>query len=512
MSYVPSTFQQEIDALLTASFTQQEPQERIPTGDEQGEGIHVDKYTLPNGDILLRLPTGEAVLVPGNTNISNPLESNAIESVASLTQDDPITETNTPPLLLEEKYQEEAPQQDVQLEPAVTGTKRRVRSSLVLVPLLLLCILSAGATSSFFLLPLAATATITITPKVKSLHTDTTFTIAANPKAGFIPIRGQVLAGGQIQGRSLVASSFTRSITVPATGHAHNDATAATGVLTFYNADSQGYTIPTGTSFTVQGLVVVTDNTVTIQAVVPPMLGTAYASAHVIQVGTVGNLPAHSIYTRCCGSAFLTATNTSPFRGGQDAKDYSYIQSSDIQNAATDLLGSLTPQATAALNKEARTGEQLVTPLCSPRTQESVQPGTVSASVTVSVTQTCTSVAYTQDSLQQVATSTLAHVIILATYEQVGTTQVTVNGSTYANHTATLKVSLSGVWVYRFTKTQLAQLTHHIAGESQEQAKATLERGDGVAQVSIHVQRLDFRSNLPTNPQHISVQFFYIVS
>jgi hypothetical protein len=43
--------------------------------------------------------------------------------------------------------------------------------------------------------------------------------------------------------------------------------------------------------------------------------------------------------------------------------------------------------------------------------------------------------------------------------------QVTVNGSTYTNHTATLKVSVSGVWVYRFTQAQEAALTRHIAGE-----------------------------------------------
>ena len=54
-------------------------------------------------------------------------------------------------------------------------------------------------------------------------------------------------------------------------------------------------------------------------------------------------------------------------------------------------------------------------------------------------------------------------------------------------------------------------ITSLDAGTSQERAKATLENVDGVAQVSIHLHRLDFKNLLPTNPQRISVQFFYIV-
>jgi VCBS repeat-containing protein len=87
-----------------------------------------------------------------------------------------------------------------------------------------------------------------------------------------------------------------------------------------------------------------------------------------------------------------------------------------------------------------------------------------------------------------------------------------VNGSTYQQRMATLNVSLSGVWVYHFTQVQVQHLTQEIAGESQQQASAALEKVDGVAQVSIHIQRLDFKDLLPTNPQRITVQFFYIVS
>jgi len=482
--------QQQVEHIILAGFAHQQADEPAPNAQDGQERtvIDVDLYRLEGGAVLL---------VPNHG--TNPLDTNVVESVASPPDPDPITEPPMVPFSTD-RHQEEALQEPEEGESAPTGTKRRVTRSLLLVPLLLLGLLLAGVTSSLYLLPLTASATVIITPKAKSLHTETTLTIAPHPTAG------------QVQGRPLEASSFTTSKTVPATGHAHDDATSATGVVTFYNADSQSDTIPAGTSFTVQGVTAVTETTVTMQAAVPPSFGTGITQAHVIQTGAGGNIAAHALSTRCCGSEFLTATNTSAFSGGQDTRSYSFIQSSDIHHAASDLVGSLTPEATATLQKEARAGEQLVPPLCSPRTQASAEPGSEGASVTVSVTQTCTSVAYLADSLNQVATRTLAQSTPLANYQQAGTVQVTVNGSTYNYHTTRLNVLVSGVWVYRFTQAQLNHLTQEIVGERQQQARATLEKVDGVAQVSIHLHRLDGEDLLPTNPQRISVQFFYLVS
>ncbi len=139
-------------------------------------------------------------------------------------------------------------------------------------------------------------------------------------------------------------------------------------------------------------------------------------------------------------------------------------------------------------------------------------PGTEAASVTVSVTQTCSSVAYLTDSLNQIATSVLAHHVNLINYQQAGTVEVKVNGSTYQSKSAALRVTLQGIWVYHFTQAQLTQLTRSIAGKNQQEAQATLERVGGIAQVSIHLQRIDFRDLLPTNPQRISIQFFSLVT
>jgi len=483
--------EQQGEHMILASFAQEPGDEQdTTTQDDTGEKrvIDIDLYHLEGGAVLL---------IPKNG--ANPLDTNAIESVIHTPREQAPPGTEGSPLPLFEDEQEEVPQ-EAQPEPVGTGTKRRVKRSVLLVPVVLLCVLVAGIASSFFLLPLTASATITITPKARSLHSDATFPIAAHPKAR------------QVQGRPLQASSFTQSATVPATGHAHDDATSAAGVITFYNADSSPSIVPAGVSFTAQGVTIVTDASVTVQAAIPPAFGIGITSAHVVQGGSIGNIAARAISTRCCGSDFVTATNTTPFHGGQDARSYSFIQTSDIHNAATTLLANLTPQATATLTKEARPGEQIVTPLCNPRTTSSQDAGAASASVTVTVTQHCYSVAYLTNSLNQVATQTLAQSSPLPNYEQVGTTQVTVNSATYEKQTAAVHVSLSGIWVYRFTQAQLTQLIRHLAGKSQKQAQATLEQVNGIASVSIHVQRFDFKDVLPTNPQRITVQFFYLVS
>jgi hypothetical protein len=461
--------------------------------------IHVDKYTLPNGDALFRLPNGNAVLVPGQG--INALDTNAVESgpvpqeTAVPQQTAPVEDTIAP----EEDRREDT-------EPAITKAPTAPRRSLVkpsyiLVPLVLLLLLSGGAASYFFLLPLTASATITITPDAQTLQKTATLTIAAHPNG----------ASAQVQGRELAPFSLAASKTVAATGHAHQDATQASGVITLYNSDSQPITIPAGVAFTASnGATIVTEQPVTIQAAVLPAIGTAITPAHVVQAGSFGNISAHTVYTRCCGSVFVTATNTTPFSGGQDERDYTYIQQSDIQSAATGLLNSLTPRVSAALNKEARKGESLVTPLCTPRTIPSANESTEAASFTVSVTQTCYAAAYQLDSLEQSATTLLAHSANLTNYVQADSVQVTVNGSTYTKTSAQLRVSLSGGWVYHFSQEELTHLTRLIAGEIPQSAAQQLEREPGVEQVSIHVSRLDFKNQLPTDATRIHIVLFVV--
>ena len=456
--------------------------------------IHVDKYSLPNGDTLFRLPSGEGVLIPGEAG--NPLDENVVDSNPPSTEaeGEAYQRTHTPAIPL-------TPHHD--WEPEILQPVQqhdRFRPSSTLAPLALLLLLAAGTGTYLFLLPLIATAEITITPVARSVHTDRTLTIASRPKKG------------QVQGRSIPPLSLTKSVTMPATGHGHVNAAIATGVITFYNSDSNPITIPADVTFDVHGVSIVTDASVTVQAAVPPLFGQAIVSAYALQTGSVGNIPAKAINTRCCGSAFVTATNVQAFSGGQDPRDYSYIQSSDIQNATQTWLPSLTTQVISTLAKQRQQGEQLVTPLCTPHTTSSGQPGAETTQVTVSVTQMCSSVAYLTSSLNQIATSALAQSENLTTYQQVGEVQVTVNGSTNTKQSAQLKVSLSGVWVYHFSPRVLTSFKTLIAGKSQQGAQKLLNHQVGIAHASIHLQRFDFRSSLPTDTAKISIQLFYIIS
>lgn len=489
MADQPRNLEEEVAAIIAASFEETDPKAELAqdgnTEQEEKRVIDVDLYRLPNGGILL---------LPGNA--ANPLDVHAVESEAPTT--DPITQTPTVPLTpVPQKGTSNEP--ETEIPQPVPERHRRIIPSYVLIPLLLLFVLSAGTLTYLFLLPLTASADITITPLTRSLHKDVTLTIASSPRTG------------EIQGRSLAGMSLTKSETVAATGHGHDDARAAAGVITFYNSDSTPLTIPAGVTFTTQnGATIVTDNAVTVQAAVLPEVGSAITPAHVLQAGSIGNIPARTIYTRCCGSVFVTATNNTPFNGGQDARDYTYIQTSDIRNASQDLLTSVTPQVTTALTKQLHAGEGIVTPFCTPRTTSSAEPGAEAPSVTVSVTQTCISVAYLTDSLNQVATSTLAHSANLTNYQQVGIVQVTVNTSTVVQKTARLQVALSGIWAYSFSQQELYHLKTLIKGVSKQRAQALLQSHPGIQEVTVTLKRLDFKDQLPTSPGNIHIIFIVL--
>src|SRR5712692_7257192 len=124
--------EQQVETIIRASFAQQQGEEPdTSTPDDTGERqvIDVDLYRLEGGAVLLVPNTG-----------TNPLDTNAIESVAPPPPEHevPVTGTLTVPLVEEEQQEEELPQDALQ-EPAPTGIRRRGKPSFVLVSLVLLC-------------------------------------------------------------------------------------------------------------------------------------------------------------------------------------------------------------------------------------------------------------------------------------------------------------------------------------------------------------------------------------
>ena len=85
---MPEKFEDEIAEILKSfEGTPQENEATIKTAAEDGQRIlHVDKYPLPNGDVLFRLPSGEGILVPKNA--VNSLDANAVESHFALTEEE----------------------------------------------------------------------------------------------------------------------------------------------------------------------------------------------------------------------------------------------------------------------------------------------------------------------------------------------------------------------------------------------------------------------------------------
>src|SRR6266536_5309177 len=79
----------------------------------------------------------------------------------------------------------------------------------------------------------APTASVTITPVVKTITTDATFPIGTGP--------------GYVHGRVLPALTLSQSQTVAATGKGHQDATRAGGNLLFFNGSFAPQIIDAGT-------------------------------------------------------------------------------------------------------------------------------------------------------------------------------------------------------------------------------------------------------------------------
>jgi hypothetical protein len=97
-------------------------------------------------------------------------------------------------------------------------------------------------------------------------------------------------------GRSLSTLTLSQARTVPTSGTGHQDAAAAHGMVTFYNALSLVQTVPAGEMLTgTDGIQVVTDQDAVIPAAILPTFGQATVTAHSLQIGPIGNIGAYDL-------------------------------------------------------------------------------------------------------------------------------------------------------------------------------------------------------------------------
>jgi hypothetical protein len=215
-------------------------------------------------------------------------------------------------------------------------------------------------------------ATITIYPASKNMSLKTDILVTSHPTSN------------EILSIPLKPVSFSQTATSLATGHGHQDANYAKGLITFYNGSSTSRLIPEGTILTGNdGVNVVTDYPVTIPTSIPtspPIFGKANVFAHAIFTGPAGNIKAGDINTYSLGPSIL-AQNPYAFYGGVDARDFSIVTSSDIENALNPLKKAASQSIQTQLLLEVKTGEKLFPTLCKTKISADHSPGDEATSI-----------------------------------------------------------------------------------------------------------------------------------
>ena len=217
-----------------------------------------------------------------------------------------------------------------------SSSKRNRRASIIVaLVIVILLVLSGGgwAVSAhpemFPFLSLHPLTTVTITPASKTVQ-----------DSYVLPsVDGNSNIANREVGVRQLTSTKTATDMVNATGHAQTQAQVATGTLTFINAGAS-FGLAGGTTIDgPNGVRVATNNFATIPAAVSGVsFGRMSVQAHATNAGAAGNMANAAINTLTCCRADGSITVTSgPFTGGQDAKNYTFLQSGDVMSVTNTL-------------------------------------------------------------------------------------------------------------------------------------------------------------------------------
>lgn len=338
----------------------------------------------------------------------------------------------------------------------------------------------------------SADATITIVPVSRQIRTTSMITVVV----------GQTPTGQQVAGRTLGELTMSQQQSGPATGRAHQDASAAHGFITFYNAAPFTQTVPGETIITgADGVQIVTDQDAIIPAARYPTFGETTVAAHALTTGPEGNIRVADVYGPCC-RLNISAVN-SPFTGGQPARDYATVIEQDVASVVSSLTKSLLQSERAALQTQVASDETLITPLpCQQTITPDHQPGEEATQVHVTVSETCNGVVYNtqryqEQLVQRVTQQAGAH---LEGYHMTGLQQ-TVDQVTPTQQGVALQVHLTATYAYQFTQEQQQALISKAASKSKAQATNALLQAPGVQSVAISLTDKDTR--LPADAKRI---------
>lgn len=349
-------------------------------------------------------------------------------------------------------------------------------------------------------------ATVTITPASTDLKNSyVIFGVTGTPDA----------TQRQVQARKLSFTTPSQSKTANATGIANTPGVQATGNLTFFNGSSTVQTVGSGTHLTgADGVAVITNEPAVIPAANPPTEGSVTISAHAAAVGGVGNIGSGDINGTCCFAGNFVTVRNAQFGGGADPQHYTFVQQSDIDNAAKPLENTLTPSAQQSLQSQVHSNEKLISsPQCVPNVTSNHAAGDRNVSnVTVSVKVACTGEVYDQQATQTIVANLLKQEATTNPgpgYALVGNlvtsvTQITVTDATKG--TLSLLTKAEGIWVYQFNDAQKQMLAQLIAGKSKQDAQTLLMQQAGIKNVTIQLNGGDGKTLPAANQITIVVQ------
>lgn len=390
--------------------------------------------------------------------------------------------------------------------PGGPRPRRKRRGWLIALLLLLLTLLVIGTALASFpgtrdmlthALPLGQpSATVSITPANQLLADSYVVTgVTSNPDPTKL----------QISARKIMQDADQQK-TVTGTGHNQQPAVQARGQLTFFNSLSFAQTVARGTAFTVNGVQIVNDQAAVIPAANLPTTGFITVPAHAVTAGTAGNIGALALNGACCGSGITVQNKV--FSGGQDPKNYNFVQQSDINAVVDPLAQPLIQQAWGNVQKQVASGEQVMQGAqCTTGTSTDQPVGDKGINVpqaTVTVAVKCTANVYNRQQMLDLVKGQLqkkADANLGPGFALVDNLQTTIKPQTGQDGTISFVVNAKGVWVYQFTDAQKQALAKQIAGRTVKDATTLLQNQKGISKVQISGS-----GTLPTDPSQIAIQ------
>jgi hypothetical protein len=186
------------------------------------------------------------------------------------------------------------------------------------------------------------------------------------------------------------------------------------------------------------------------------------------------------------------------------------VTSQDIDAVASSLKASLEQSVQAAFQVQVHPDETLLAPFSC---QQSVTPdhrvGDEAAQVTITVSEACTSMAYStqayQNLLMQIESQEVKRQLGDGYRLQSSIAQVTPKD----HRTLDLQVKIAGMWAYQFTEMQQEHIKALLAGKNKAQATATLLHIPGVQSASLAIKNNG--TVLPTDSTDIHLVFLHLM-